>query len=116
APPRAGATSERTAARAPAGKVAPPFPAPGAGAPPRRAAGSLIRPALPLVQEAPDERAVHLVQLGRLHLAAVKHLGAARGEPAARRDADQVGGGSRGSGERSPGGPDRWARFQRARP
>src|SRR5262249_44221288 len=84
-PAWADGTPESTGARASAGKAAPPFPAPGPGAPPRRAAGSLIRPALPLVQEAPDERAVHLVQLRRLHLPPVTHLRPPPAHPAARR-------------------------------
>src|SRR5262249_882954 len=83
--------ADSTGARAPAGKAAPASPAPGPGAPPRRAAGSLMARLLPLVQEAPDERAVHLVQLGGLHLAPGHHLPAAPSRPAAGGDAGQVG-------------------------
>src|SRR5262245_66490231 len=82
--------ADSTGARAPAGKAAPASPAPGPGAPPRRAAGSLMARLLPLVQEAPDERAVHLVQLGGLHLPPGHPPGAARSGAAARREAGRA--------------------------
>src|SRR5215469_1646328 len=49
-------------------------------------AGSPMTGPLPVVQEAPDQGAADLVQLGRRLRAAAHDLGTARGEPAAGRD------------------------------
>src|SRR5215469_12150434 len=89
--------------------------APGSAAglawPSRRVAGSPMTGPFPVMQEAPDQRAIDRVQLGWRLRAAAHDLVAARGEPAAGRDPGQIGRAAGNPGLRYPRPPDRRERL-----